>query len=87
MGDSRKAIAEDEDEWDRLKKAAKLTDVNWDVYSKESTLTRKGFNLGMRGRRLKLYVKHQLEHDQLVSKHKKEVDELGVLEELEHKYS
>jgi hypothetical protein len=40
MGDSRSAIADDEDDWYDFKVKTDITQVEWDVYSEQATAAR-----------------------------------------------
>lgn len=87
MGDSRKAVLEDEDYWYDFKCQASIADVKWDVYSQEARYAKQGFEKhNLTGRRLKLFVKQQIEQNDLAEKHLREQEELAKLEELETKY-
>lgn len=85
MGCGQKAVSDDEDNWEFLVKKHKLPG-NWGLYSREHRHAVLLSNQGFEGRRLKLMVKHRLEHEDLKLKHEKELKELAELEYLENKY-
>lgn len=88
MGDSRSAVYDDEEDWDDLKRRADIKSATWKVYSPEARYAKIGFGEhGYTGRRLSLYVKHEMELSNLRSKHNEELAELSKLIELESKYS
>jgi len=77
MSSGQKQCAEDEDDWDALKKRAGVEDTNWQVYSNEATAARRIFQAeGSTGIMLKLKVKHEIERANL---HRKQMDELRKL--------
>lgn len=86
MGSVMSAIRDDEYEWGALQINAGIHDCGWKLYSIEWDLARQGFKAGMSGKRLKLFVKQEIETRELSIKHKKELAELAHLEALEQKY-
>lgn len=80
------AIRDDEHSWYNLKKDADIMDCNWKLYSAEWDLARQGYNNGLVGRQLKMFVRHEVEKRELSIKHKKEQAELNQLIALEQKY-
>lgn len=76
MGSVMSAIRDDENEWERLKCEAGISEVDWDVYSNEAAWAKSGFEkLGFTGTRLKLHVKHARETQELARHHSNELEE------------
>lgn len=70
------AIRDDENDWERLKFKAGISEVDWDVYSNEAAWAKSGFEkLGFTGMRLKLHVKHAVETRELALRHDHELEE------------
>jgi hypothetical protein len=87
MGSVLSAIFDDENEWFSLMKKADIQDRDWKLYSEEWEFAMEGYKRsGYKGRKLKLYVKQQLEKRNLDRAHKKEFQELEKLSYLEDKY-
>lgn len=86
MSSGQKQCWEDEEDWAFLKKTAGIQDVRWDVYSNEATLARQGVRQGFSGIRLKTYVRHEIEKQELARRQKAELDELSMLAKLQEKY-
>jgi len=75
MGSVMSAIRDDEDDWERLKCEAGISEVTWDVYSNEASWAKSGFEkLGFTGKRLKLHVKHARETQELAKSHSIELE-------------
>lgn len=87
MGSVMSAIRDDEDEWEALQTKLDIKDMKWKLYSREWEYVRFGWKeLAFTGKRLKVYVKHQCEINDLKLRHKKETIELETLLALEKKY-
>jgi len=59
MGDSRSAVADDEDSWYRLKENAGISQIRYDVYSPEAGYAKEGYRLGFTGKLLESYIGHR----------------------------
>ena len=87
MSDGISKWHDDLDEWAELCRTAGITDVNWDVYSKEAQHAREGYRKKkLRGGELKFYVKQALERDELDRKQQEEADEYQLYLRLKKKY-
>lgn len=87
MSNVLSAIYDDENEWFSVMKKADIQNCGWRLYSEEWELAMEGYKRsGYKDRRLKLYVKQELEKINLDRAHKKELQELEKLEYLEDKY-
>lgn len=87
MGSTVDTIYQDEREWSDFKIKTEITGTPWTLYSQQYNLAQQGFyNNQYTGRRLKLYVKQEMELFDLKEKHRKELQELQHLEGLEQKY-
>lgn len=68
-------IHNDENDWERLKYEAGISEVTWDVYSNEAAWAKSGFEKrGFTGKRLKLHVKHARETQELAKLHSTELE-------------
>lgn len=76
MGSSFSAIRDDEDDWSSLQDRAKISSLqNWQVYSREASFAKEGFNKGHKGETLIAYVAKECKKADLVSKmHKLDSD-------------
>jgi hypothetical protein len=80
MGCGMSAVHDDENEWYRLKETCQIKDVKWDVYSQEAHHVKAGWLAYKHtGRRLKLYVRQEMEMADLKAKHKSEMEKLNSL--------
>lgn len=86
MGDMRSAIAEDEDDWDDLKKKANILNTTWKLYSKEHQLAKEGFDKGYKGPLLVKYVGILMELDHLEKDKAKDMEEYALYQKLKRKY-
>lgn len=87
MGSIVDSIYDDEREWSDFKIKTGVIGTPWALYSQEYNLAKQGYYSNRyEGRRLKLYVKQEMELFDLKEKHRKELQELQHLEGLERKY-
>jgi hypothetical protein len=87
MGCSFKAIDEDAECWESLRKENNLPS-EWKLYSREQYLATSLYHSkGYKNRQLKLAVRHAIEMNDLQQQHKKEWSELENLLTLEEKYA
>jgi hypothetical protein len=87
MSSSLQSIYDDEQDWSDFKIKAGIVGTPWQLYSQEYDLAKQGFySSRYEGRRLKLYVKQEIELFELKQAHQKELQELLHLENLERKY-
>lgn len=87
MGSSIDSIYDDEREWSDFKIKTGIAGTPWSLYSQEYNLAKQGFYSNRyEGRRLKLYVKQEMEMFNLKEAHRKELQELQLLEGLERKF-
>jgi hypothetical protein len=87
MGCSIKAIDEDGEDWESLRKENNLPS-EWKLYSREQYFATSLYHgKGYTGRQLKLAVRHAIEMNDLQQQHKKEWSELEKLLALEEKYA
>lgn len=76
MGSIASAIYDDENDWYDFKKLAGITDLTDSVYSEAARFAKAGFyDNNYSGARLKLYIKHMLEVQNLKTQHAKELKE------------
>lgn len=85
MSSGRQAAYDDELEWEALKKARRITDVRWVEYSPEARIV-KTSPTAYDGARLKLYVTHQIEQQELKCKQDAEVEEFKTYQKLKEKF-
>ena len=80
MGNIMSAIYDDECEWDNEKHKLEISDVSWSPYSRETRLAKEGnATFGFRGARLRLYIKHSIQKEDL---EKAQAAELKIFEEM-----
>ena len=88
MGCGPSACADDASDWDNLASKAGIANTRWDCYSNEARFAKDGYrNHKHTGRRLKLYVRHQMELRDLKIKQAKDVADLEKLAELEAQFT
>jgi len=86
MSDSCKAVADDEREWEQLNRDAKIPDVIWGVYDLQAKFAKHGYEQKQfYGRRLLLFVKHQIEQYNLNRQQEQELYDLEHLIKLDEK--
>jgi len=87
MGSSVSKYYDDCDDWEALKSAAKITDVNWDVYSVEARYAEKGYrDRDLKGDKLKRYVERSMLRDEQRQQRQKEREEYRLYLKLKKKY-
>lgn len=86
MGNAISRWHDDDDDWQTLKRTADISDVSWDVYSREADHAKYGYEKKLTGGRLKMYVKHALELDKLKERQTKEIEEYEKFLKLKSKY-
>jgi len=87
MSDSVSAYYDDIEEWNRFCRIANIEYGLWSVYSREADHAKKGYDVfSYKDRRLKLYVKHCMEREELENKIRQEEIEFLQMIKLNEKY-